>query len=121
MDIFGIHEQALKVREERGKLIASNLANSDTPGYKAKDIDFRAALSKEENSLAKTHKGHMGLDTETSFHEKFRVPTQNSIDGNTVEDHIEKTKFAENAIQQQATLEFINSRISSLRSAIRGE
>lgn len=121
MEIFGIHEQALKVREERGKLLAANLANSDTPGYQAKDIDFKEALSNESSKINKTHKGHMELGDTTGFQEKYRIPTQNAIDGNTVEDHIEKAKFAENAIQHQATLEFINSRISGLRSAIRGE
>lgn len=128
--IFGIHEAALRVRTERGELLANNLANADTPNYKARDIDFRKALSDESDllqmsvpNLAKTNSRHIEASgfASTSEFLKYRMPTQPSLDGNTVETHIEKAQFMENAMQHQATLEFVNSKISSIRGALRGE
>jgi len=127
---FGIHESALKIREQRSELLATNLANADTPNFKAKDIDFRAALNdasealKPSASMSKTNARH--LDGNASFgstdaYLKYRQPTQPSLDGNTVETHIEKAQFMENGLQQTATLEFINGKIMGLRGAIRGE
>lgn len=130
--IFGIHESALRIREQRAEILANNLANADTPGYKARDLDFRAALqdahsasSRAENSsMAKTNSRHIDGDAgfaSTSSFLQYRQPTQPSLDGNTVETHIEKAQFMENGMQQTATLEFINGRITGLRGAIRGE
>jgi len=129
--IFGIHEQALQVRSKRGELLANNLANADTPNFKAQDIDFRKALkeaSAEMNSsyhteMKKTNSGHIDGDgfTSTSRFLMYRQSTQPSLDGNTVETHIEKAQFMENAMQQEATLEFINGKISGIRGALRGE
>lgn len=128
--IFGIHESALRVRTERGQLLANNLANADTPNFKARDIDFRQALSQSSDSMgvsrpqmAVTNTRHLegfGEMTTDSFL-KYRMPTQPSLDGNTVETHIEKAQFMENAIQQQVTLEFIDSKISGIRGALKGE
>jgi len=129
--LFGIHEQALQVRAERAKLLAQNLANEDTPNYKAKDLDWRAALKQARAGLhsspplhlARTNPRHIDAKGEpmdgTNF-VKYRMPTQPSLDGNTVEPHIEKAQFMENAIQYQTTLEFINGRIKGIRSALRG-
>lgn len=133
--IFGIHESALKIREQRGEILANNLANADTPNFKARDLDFRAALqdansglsqsSQGSSSMAKTNSRHMDGDASgfasTSSYLMYRQPTQPSLDGNTVESHIEKAKFMENGMQQTATLEFLNGRITGLRGAIRGE
>lgn len=128
--IFGIHEAALRVRTQRGKLLANNLANADTPNYKARDIDFRKALNDESDllkmsvpNLAKTNSRHIegGGFASTSEFLKYRMPTQPALDGNTVETHIEKAQFMENAIQHQATLEFVNSKISGIRGALKGE
>lgn len=128
--IFGIHEQALKVRTMRGEVLASNLANADTPNFKARDVDFRQAMqtesdkfSKDSLPMAQTSGKHLNgealLNTQDFL--KYRMPTQPSLDGNTVEAHIEKAKFMENAMQHQATLEFINSKISGIRGALKGE
>jgi len=129
--IFGIHEQALKVREYRGELLANNLANADTPNYKARDLDFRSAMeeagsnlrSSDGTQMAKTNARHIDGEafSSTSQFLKYRMPTQPSLDGNTVETHIEKAKFMENGMQQTATLEFINSKITGLRGALKGE
>jgi len=130
--IFGIHEAALKIRSERGQVLANNLANEDTPNFKARDIDFRAAMkdasaqskSPYEVEMSKTDSGHISGDsgfTSTSQYLMYRQPTQPSLDGNTVETHIEKAQFMENALQQQATLEFLNGKISGIRGALRGE
>ena len=128
--IFGIHEAALRVRTQRGELLANNLANADTPNYKARDIDFRKALNDESDllkmsvpNLAKTNSRHIDGSgfASTSEFLKYRMPTQPALDGNTVETHIEKAQFMENAIQHQATLEFVNSKISGIRGALKGE
>lgn len=128
--IFGIHEQALQVRTQRGEVLANNLANADTPNFKARDIDFRQALGSAQTELApskpdmiRTNSRHIDgfAEMTTDSFLKYRQPTQPALDGNTVESHIEKAKFMENAMQQQATLEFLDGRISAIRGAIRGE
>jgi len=129
--IFGIHEAALKIRTERAELLANNLANEDTPNFKARDIDFRKAMQDatshvnngDDIKMAQTSSGHISGDdfTSTSQYLMYRQPTQPSLDGNTVETGIEKAQFMENAMQQRATLEFINGKISGIRGAIRGE
>ncbi|SIN78255.1 flagellar basal-body rod protein FlgB [Sulfurivirga caldicuralii] len=129
--LFGIHEQALQVRSERAKLLAQNLANADTPNYKARDIDWRGALTQAQQGLkseppvhlARTNSRHIDAQGEPMDGDsfvKYRMPTQPSLDGNTVEPHIEKAQFMENAIQYQTTLEFINGRIKGIRNALRG-
>ncbi|MCF6298356.1 MAG: flagellar basal body rod protein FlgB [Thiomicrorhabdus sp.] len=129
--IFGIHETAFRVRSARAEVLANNLANSDTPNFKARDIDFRAALkdahgdfgSSERFEMARTNKNHIANDSvsSTSAFLKYRQPTQPALDGNTVETHIEKAKFMENGIQQMATLEFLNGKIKGIRGALKGE
>lgn len=128
--IFGIHEKALQIRTMRGEVLASNLANADTPNFKARDVDFRQALQQENDrfssqslQMSKTSGQHLGGESllSTSDFLKYRMPTQPSLDGNTVEEHVEKAQFMENAMQHQATLEFINSKISGIRGALKGE
>ncbi|HYE33919.1 flagellar basal body rod protein FlgB [Methylocaldum sp.] len=122
---LGIHPLALKLRDQRTELLASNLANADTPNYKARDLDFRSVLKSVAPSpvnLAATQAGHLtatpfGSRGETSY----RVPSQPSLDGNTVETEQEQMRFAENAVQYQATLNFLSGKISSLRIALTGE
>jgi flagellar basal-body rod protein FlgB len=122
---LGIHPQALTLREKRSEVLASNLANADTPGYKARDLDFQAVLKQSmpaENTLERTQQGHFSPnDRLLGATMLYRNPQQASIDGNTVESHIEQAKYAENAVQYQASLNFINGRFSGLMSAIRGE
>mgnify|MGYP002176447367 FL=1 len=125
---LGIHEQALRVREERAQVLANNLANSDTPGFKARDIDFKSILqgqgqlSADSTSMKTTSSGHMIGQTLTSNpNMMYRTPTQPSIDGNTVEEQVEHAQFMENGLAFQASFTFLNSKFTGLMSAIRGE
>ena len=129
--LFDIHASALPIREARAKILASNLANADTPNYKAQDIDFKSALLKIRGdkddlptpSMALTNGNHIagfGSGISTADYLKFRNPTQPSLDGNTVETHIEKAKFMENGIQQSVTLQFLDEKIKGIRDAIKG-
>ena len=110
--LFGIHGAALEVRAQRMGVLASNIANASTPGFKARDVDFRQALASATSS---------DVDGGVSAATKYRVPNQPSLDGNTVELSQEQTAFAENAVQYQTTLSFLNGRISQLTRALRGE
>lgn len=122
---LGIHPQALALREKRGEILAANLANVDTPDYKARDLDFKAVLSQTMGpsaGLERTQAGHIqGRNMVLGADLLYRNPHQASLDGNTVEAHIEQAKYAENAVQYQASLQFINNKFSGLMSAIRGE
>lgn len=108
--LFGVHGAALELRGQRMGVLASNIANASTPGFKARDIDFRQALGQVEQGA-----------TSTAGALKYRVPVQPSMDGNTVELAAEQTAFAENAVQYQTTLSFLNGRISTITRALKGE
>ena len=110
-NLFGVHGAALAVRSERMGLLASNIANASTPGFKARDIDFPAAMKAIEQGM----NGGVGSAV------RFRVSNQTSMDGNTVELSQEQTAFAENAVQYQTTLAFLNGRISQITRALKGE
>jgi len=124
---LGIHADALQVRSRRLELLASNLANADTPNYKARDIDFRAALGHAQQgeavAMRRTHAGHLpsGGAAGHAVEPQYRVPSQPSLDGNTVDTQLEQAAFSENAVQYQASLDFLNSRFQGLRTALRGE
>lgn len=126
-NVFGVHERALLLRGERVGVLAANIANADTPNYKAKDLDFAAVLAGEQQSstlpLAATRPGHLpSVDASAAGGEiKYRIPFQPSLDGNTVEAPVEQAQFAQNAVRYQASLSFINRRISSLELAISGQ
>lgn len=110
--LFGIHGQALAVRSQRMGVLASNIANASTPGFKARDIDFRTALASAETQ---------SIDNAISGATLYRIPLQPSADGNTVELSTEQTAFAENAVAYQTTLAFLNGRISTITRALKGE
>ncbi|MGD8497730.1 MAG: flagellar basal body rod protein FlgB [Chromatiales bacterium] len=123
---LGIHADALAVRSRRTELLASNIANADTPNYKARDVDFRAALEQargaQSGGLRTTHANHISTAAFGGAMEVgYRVPFQPSLDGNTVDPQQEKAAFAENTVRYQTTLTFLNSKINSLRGALRGE
>ena len=99
--LFGIHGAALEVRAQRMNVLGSNIANAGTPGYKARDIDFGAALAERLG----------GNDSENAA----------SLDGNTVEMATEQAAFAENAVAYTATLGFLRGRVETVTRAIRGE
>ncbi|MBN8816400.1 MAG: flagellar basal body rod protein FlgB [Sphingomonas sp.] len=112
--LFGIHGAALEVRGQRMGILASNIANSSTPGFKAKDIDFQKALTSATS-------GGGSIDGALKSATMYRVPLQPSLDGNTVDLSTEQTAFAENAVQYQTTLAFLNGRINQITRALRGE
>jgi len=114
--LFGVHGAALEVRAQRMGVLASNIANASTPGFKAKDIDFKSALAQVEQT------GDEGdAPTDLSASTLYRVPLQPSLDGNTVELNTEQTAFAENAVAYQTTLSFLNGRIAEVTRALKGE
>jgi flagellar basal-body rod protein FlgB len=121
---LGIHPQALNLRERRAELLATNLVNADTPGYKARDLDFKSILQKnlpQANVLERTQTGHMAPQQVLGGRALYRNPNQVSLDGNTVEANVEQAKYAENAVQYQASLQFISNNFSGLMMAIRGQ
>ena len=111
--LFGIHGTALELRSQRMGVLTSNIANAATPGFKAKDIDFAAAL--------KARTTGMGEDQALAAATRYRVPVMPSLDGNTVEMATEQTAFAENAVGYSATLSFLRGRVETLTRAIKGE
>jgi flagellar basal-body rod protein FlgB len=127
---LGVHAQALMVESRRTELLASNLANADTPNYKARDIDFKQALAAAGSStgaplaLQATQSGHQSSDSSTSISSEpgvqYRIPMAPSLDGNTVDEQLEQSAFAENSVRYQATLTILNSKLRSLMTAITG-
>ncbi len=125
-NIFGIHEQALMLHGQRLGVLATNMANSDTPNYKARDIDFSAVLSHTDEAplaLAVTKAAHITFNDggAPASDLKYRNPYQASLDGNTVEMPVEQAAFSENNVRYQASLNFINMRIAELTLAINGQ
>lgn len=118
-----VHGQALALRSQRTELVAANLANTDTPNYKARDLDFKAAMANAmgvEQPLKVTHAAHLQAQGD-SGKLLYRMPTQMSLDGNSVDAEREKAVFAENALRYQASLRFLGSRVQGLLTAIKGE
>jgi len=123
---FGIHAQALQLRARRGEVLGSNLANADTPNYKAQDLDFRAALddatAQKTTAMATTRQGHIQSHGYASGAQLlYRTPNQSSLDGNTVDTQVEKNRFSENAVRYRTSLRFLSGKIQGLMTAIRGE
>ncbi len=110
-DALGIHPSILQYRMERTSVLASNIANVDTPNYQAKDVAFEHVLSKVDGRTFDT------VDTQVMY----RIPLQKTRDGNTVELQSEQTRFAQNAMEYQQSLQFLKQKISGLRSAIEGK
>lgn len=124
---LGSMPEALILRGKRSELLASNLANADTPNFKSRDFDFRAAMDQAhagQVALATTHAAHIPLGDAGGVGNallQYRVPNQAALDGNTVDAQVEQAAFAENAVNYQATLTFLTSRIKGLMGAIKGE
>ncbi len=126
---LGIHQKTLVLRSQRAEMLASNIANADTPGYKARDIDFKSALANVEaqsapsaQSLSRTHAKHIQINMpETNAEILYRVPNQSSLDGNTVDGQMEKSAFADNALRYQASITFLDGKFKGLMAAIKGE
>lgn len=121
---LGVHPDAMLLRGKRAEILANNLANSDTPGFKARDINFQAMLAKETQSgmaMTSTNSAHMTGRANQNNELLFRNPTQPSIDGNTVDTQLEQTIFSRNAMDYNTSFEFLNKKFKGLKSAIRGE
>lgn len=127
---LGVHAEALKIRGQRTEVLARNLANADTPGYQARDLDFRAALAAAAGAdapvaLRATDSHHLSTanaaDAASPAELKYRVPLAPSLDGNTVDVQMEQAAFAENAVRFQATLTFLSARFRGLMTAITGQ
>lgn len=121
------HENALRVRALRNQVLSSNIANADTPGYKARDIDFKSALENAAGRhvrLAGTDARHLDAAPRNAAlggaELKYRIPMQPSLDGNTVETDVEQAAFAENALMYRASLAFLDGRIRSIQYALKG-
>lgn len=122
--MFGSLPAALRVHGQRLETLASNIANADTPGFKAREIDFRAALTAAGGQAirpATTQPGHLPGASVGPARLVWRVPLQPSADGNTVDTQIEQAKFADAAMRYEATLRFMDGRMRSLISAITGD
>ncbi len=123
---LGVHEQAFKLRARRAEVLANNLANADTPGFKARDVDFKALLNKAEQSqipLAQTARGHLPVNgaAGSDLPLAYRTPHQMSVDGNTVEDQVEHAEFMKNALAYQASFTLLNSKFKGLSKALTGQ
>jgi len=125
---FGMHADALKLRAQRTAQLAANIANVDTPNYKAKDIDFQSALKQVQqassaSTLVRTQAGHISSSggTASAAPLSYRMPLQPSFDGNTVNAQIEQAAFAKNTVEYQASFSFLNGRIKGLMTALKGE
>lgn len=126
-DQFNLHERALTLANQRLEVLADNVANADTPNYRAQDIDFKAAMQSAAGTggnipLAATSQRHIRLDGDGTNRAtpQYRNPDQPSLDGNTVDSQKENAAIAETAVRYQATLTFLNQRIRGLRDAITG-
>lgn len=122
---FAFHETALKLRVLRTEVLSSNIANADTPNYKARDIDFKSVLRSttgENAAMRQTKTAHMPADPRSSLGAErlYRIPMQPTLDGNTVETDVEQAAFAENTVRYRASLAFLGGQITGLRYAIKG-
>jgi flagellar basal-body rod protein FlgB len=145
---LGIHPQALQLEAKRNELLAANLANVDTPNYKARDIDFKTALSAASGESSSSASGTAstltlrttgtsgpaaaaaggvsaaGADAASggvdSSAVKYRTPMASALDGNTVDEQLEQSAFAENSVRYQASLQFISGALRDLMTAITG-
>lgn len=119
--------QAMTLRTQRHQILASNIANADTPNYKARDFSFEEAMQNAKagkNSaggvnLAKTSAGHLsGMGSSGPAMLKFRTDTQSAVDGNTVEMDVERTQITDNALQYQILTQLISNKFQGMRSAL---
>ena len=128
-DTLNFQTQALVLRSERQRLIASNIANADTPGYVAKDMDFATALREATGAVPTagqmnvTAAGHMqplaGARGEPGL--RYATAAQTSLDRNTVDMDRERASFADNSVKYEATLRFINGNVRTMLDAIKGQ
>jgi len=131
VDNLEFHGQALTLRAQRQQVLASNIANADTPGFQSRDFDFASALrgatgAGQQAALRSVaavtdsrHLSNAGAAAEPRL--DFRIPEQPSLDGNTVDLDRERANFADNSVRYEATLRFIDGSVRTMLSAIRGD
>jgi len=125
--LLGPHENALNMQAYRARLLGANLANADTPGYKAKDLDFKSAMLEAEaggfsRRLTTTNTMHIQPEADVFGAElMYRQPLQPSLDGNTVESQVEMAEFTENSMRYLTSLQILSGRFNKMISALRGE
>lgn len=115
---LGVHPFAMQLRIDRAEVIASNLANVDTPNFKARDLDYQQILGDVAASME--HNNDVGFAGITANELMYRVPYQASSDGNTVELNVEQAKFSNNSMDFQTSMTFLNMKISGLHKVIKG-
>lgn len=131
---LGLYESALTLRAEKAAVLSANLANSDTPGFKARDVNFQEELKRVMGTdgspvrLRASKPGHFGFSDSagaaSAVHNSeklYRVPQQPSIDGNSVEEQVEHAEFMKNTLEFQTAFTLLNSRFKGLTKAIKGE
>lgn len=123
--LTGLHHKAVNVRNDRMEIIAGNLANQNTPGYKARDIDFKEAMSsanyQQKLSLRQTSSGHIEGEMMANSQLAYRMPTQpDTGDGNTVEAQIERNLFLDNGMRYQISLQLLDGKLKGMKKAISG-
>lgn len=123
--LVGFHQKALNIRQDKMEVIAGNLANANTPGYKARDIDFKQAMASardsQSQSLTRTHEGHISGRMNSSMEIQYRIPTQaDTGDGNTVEVQAERNEFLDAAMRYQVGIQFLDDKIKGMKKALSG-
>ncbi|MBO1272382.1 flagellar basal body rod protein FlgB [Shewanella sp. 4t3-1-2LB] len=124
---LGIHQYTLGIRAQRAEVLSSNIANADTPNYKARDVDFNAALQnavgkQQSMQMAATAENHFDMKSLVQENVKFRIPNQpDTGDGNTVDMQEEQQVFMQNALEYQMSLGFLDGKFSGMKKAIRGD
>jgi len=121
---LGIHPQVMQLHAARAEILANNLANADTPHFKARDFDFQAVLegeSKRSMEMNVTSERHLRGSIQTDSELMFRNPYQPAIDGNTVDSQVEQTLYTENALRYNASFQFLNGSFKGLKGAIKGQ
>ncbi|EEY71544.1 flagellar basal body rod protein FlgB [Grimontia hollisae] len=123
---LGVHQHTVGVRAQRAETLASNLANANTPGYKAQDVDFeqalQAATSGANFGLSRTNERHIPASSQITGQKMYRIPNQpDTGDGNTVDAQVERNLFMQNALEYQASLDFLGSKFKNMSKALKGE
>ncbi|WP_150139293.1 flagellar basal body rod protein FlgB [Candidatus Enterovibrio escicola] len=124
--VLGIHQYSVGVRAQRGEILASNLANANTPGYKAQDLDFERTLQAVtfgvNIGLSRTNSRHIYSLSEVNGKKMYRIPNQpDTGDGNTVDAQVESNLFMKNALEYQSSLYFLGSKFKRISKALRGD
>ncbi|MCK4710192.1 MAG: flagellar basal body rod protein FlgB [Gammaproteobacteria bacterium] len=125
---FSIHDDAMQIRSRRSSILAANIANADTPNYKARDMDFPAMMKQFQTgndsgfNMSRTNELHLSASSaEDNSNIKYRNPLNASLDGNTVDMHAEQARFSQNAVEYQTSLTLLSGKIKGLMLAIKGQ